>query len=231
MTCTDHDYEWSRVTANSHGLQPGQNSRMWWEYWVWVRQGLLLYVLFNCTFLGIVANKYSCKDLHVYFSYCTKRISARLVFHLLWHDKPRYFVSALYCEVLASIVYSLTKQLYIHYNRTSLSKISMQDEVLTTWRAKTRRAQKYRPIRIAYTAKNAEPAAKILSTCLASISIIWTFNFILIYLNIFAVVARGDSELAEFSLMDLFISFIDSRPTSFISTHDRREATSLNMIL
>jgi hypothetical protein len=31
--------------------------------------------------------------------------------------------------------------------------------------------------------------------------------------------------------MDLFISFIDSRPTSFISTHDRREATSLNMIL
>ena len=53
----------------------------------------------------------------------------------------------------------------------------------------------------------------------------------LTYFNISAVVALGNSTLAEFFLVDFFISFIDHRPTSFISTHNRREATSLNVIL
>jgi hypothetical protein len=41
----------------------------------------------------------------------------------------------------------------------------------------------------------------------------------------------GDSELAKVSFMSFLISFIDNRPTPFISTHDEHESTFINIPL
>jgi hypothetical protein len=54
------------MIMNDHGLQPVQNNRIVIIEIEFDKD--YYYVLFHCIFGGIIANKYSCRDLHVYFS-------------------------------------------------------------------------------------------------------------------------------------------------------------------